>query len=172
MRKVIFGGANSLDNFIARPDGGVDWILWSDEAAEVMKAVWDTLDTVVWGRKSYDFALEQGMAGAYPGRKNYVCSRTMQESPPGMELACDVVALVRQLKAQVGRDILIMSGGDLAASLLEAGLIDEIGLNIHPLLLGTGIPLFPGLRCQVDLELLEARPFKNGCVLVRYRVKR
>ena len=64
-----------------------------------------------------------------------------------------------------------MGGGELAASLLDAQLIDEIGLNIHPVLLGSGIPLFHPLNEQLDLELLECTAFKNGCVLVRYRVK-
>jgi dihydrofolate reductase len=62
-------------------------------------------------------------------------------------------------------------GGELAKSLFEAGLIDEIGFNIHPILLGSGIPLFHPMDQQIDLELLQCKPFKNGCVLVTYRVK-
>ena len=64
-----------------------------------------------------------------------------------------------------------MGDGELARSFFEAGLIDEVGFNIHPVLLGAGIPLFHEMTRQIDLELLECRPFKNGCVLVRYRVK-
>jgi riboflavin biosynthesis pyrimidine reductase len=64
-----------------------------------------------------------------------------------------------------------MGGGELAWPLLEAGLIDEIGFNIHPVLLGAGIPVFHAMKRQIDLELLECRSFKNGCVYVLYRVK-
>jgi dihydrofolate reductase len=64
-----------------------------------------------------------------------------------------------------------MGGGELAKSLFEAGLIDEIGFNIHPVLLGSGIPLFHEMAHQINLELLECKTFKNGCVFVRYRVK-
>ena len=64
-----------------------------------------------------------------------------------------------------------MGGGELAKSLFEADLIDEIGFNIHPVLLGSGIPLFHPMTRQIDLELKECKPFKNGCVLVTYRVK-
>lgn len=64
-----------------------------------------------------------------------------------------------------------MGGGDLARSLFEAGLIDEIGFNLHPVLLGSGIPLFHEMKRQIDLELLECQRFKNGCVYVSYRVK-
>jgi dihydrofolate reductase len=64
-----------------------------------------------------------------------------------------------------------MGGGDLARTIFEADLIDEVGLNIHPVLLGKGIPLFHPMTRQIDLELLECRPFRNGCVYVTYRVK-
>ena len=64
-----------------------------------------------------------------------------------------------------------MGGGDFAKTLFEAGLIDEIGFNIHPVLLGEGIPLFLEMNRQIDLELIESRQFKNGCVYVLYRVK-
>ncbi len=60
MRKVIFGGANSLDNFIARKDGGIDWLLWSDEVSQVIAETWKTIDTILMGRKTYEPALKQG----------------------------------------------------------------------------------------------------------------
>jgi riboflavin biosynthesis pyrimidine reductase len=64
-----------------------------------------------------------------------------------------------------------MSGGSLAKPLLEAGVIDEIGLNVHPILLGSGAALFYPMTKQIDLELIECRPFKNGCVYMKYKVK-
>ena len=75
------------------------------------------------------------------------------------------------LKQTEGKDICLMGGGELARSLFEADLIDEIGFNIHPVLLGSGIPLFHPMTRQINLELKECRAFKNGCVLVTYRVK-
>lgn len=78
---------------------------------------------------------------------------------------------MRTLKSQPGKGICVM-GGELAHSLFEADLIDEIGLNIQPIMLGVGIPLFHALTRQVNLELLECRPLESGSVLVRYRVKR
>ena len=91
MRKVIFGGANSRDNYIARPDGAVDWILWNDEAMELMKDYWAKFDTIVIGRKTYDVARawqevgENGSGGdgsleaknPYGDIKTFVFSRTM-----------------------------------------------------------------------------------------------
>jgi dihydrofolate reductase len=174
MRKVTFGGANSLDNYLARPDHAVDWLLWGKEAAAVMTNYWKTIDTVVMGRKTYEVAVRSGQGGGgYPGVKTYVISRTLSEGPrEGVTVVSQEAALfVRDLKEQRGKEICVMGGGELARSLFEAGLIDEIGFNIHPVLLGSGIPLFHPMSRQIDLKLLECKPFKNGCVYVRYRVK-
>jgi dihydrofolate reductase len=174
MRKVTFGGANSLDNYIARPDHAVDWLLWGDEAAAYMATYWKTIDTVLMGRKTYEVALRHGKgSAAYPGVETYVFSRTLPPGPAGgaTVVAADAAEFVRELKQRDGKDICLMGGGDLARPLFEARLIDEIGFNIHPVLLGAGIPLFHPMNRQIDLELLECRPFKNGCVLVTYRVK-
>lgn len=175
MRKVIFGGANSLDNFIARKDGAVDWLLWGDEAAAVMADYWQKFDTILMGRKTYEVALQQskGKRNPYPGIKSYVFSRTLKAGKDsGVEIiAKDAAGFVRKLKKDAGKEICVMGGGDFAKTLFEADLIDEIGFNVHPVLLGSGIPLFHEMNRQIDLELLESRPFKNGCVLLTYRVK-
>lgn len=175
MRKVTFGGANSLDNFIARRDDAVDWLMWSDEAAEVTKNFWQNIDTVLMGRKTYEVALRhsKGNANPYPGVKSYVFSRTLKESGDASVevVSSDAAGFVRELKNQEGKDICVMGGGNFAKTLLEAGLIDEIGFNIHPVLLGSGVPLFYEMNRQIDLELIECKPFRNGCVYVLYRVK-
>jgi dihydrofolate reductase len=174
MRTVTFGGANSLDNFLARPDGAVDWLLWGKEAAAVMNDYWKTIDTVLMGRKTYEVALRAGHeGGAYPGLKTYVFSGTLAAGCDGDVTITrrDAAEVVRDLKSQDGKDICVMGGGELARSLFEAGLIDEIGFNIHPVLLGSGVPLFHPMGRQIDLELRECREFKNGCVYLTYRVK-
>jgi dihydrofolate reductase len=174
MRKVTFGVANSLDNYIARTDHAVDWLLWGKEAAAFMTAYWKTIDAIVMGRKTYEVARRAGRKNPYPGMKCYVCSHTLRESPDeNVQIVSeDVGAFVRALKKQPGKDICVMGGGELAKSLFEADVIDEVGLNIHPVLLGSGIPLFPPMGRQVDLELLECKAWTNGCVLVTYRVRR
>ena len=175
MRKLTFGGANSLDNYLARKDHAVDWILWGEEAAEVMKDYWKTFDTILMGRKTYEVALRQGKgkSGGYPGMKNYVFSSTLKKSSDKTVtiVSTDAAEFVRDLKEQEGKEICLMGGGELAQSLFEADLIDEIGFNIHPVLLGSGIPLFHPMTRHIDLELRQCRPFKNGCVMVTYGVK-
>jgi dihydrofolate reductase len=175
MRKVTFGGANSLDNYFARKDDAVDWLLWSDEAMKVMTDYWKTIDTILMGRKTYEVALKQskGKRNPYPGIKSYVFSRTLKQRKTAAVqiVSTDAAAFVRKLKSEAGKDICVMGGGDFARTLFEADLIDEIGFNIHPVLLGSGIPVFHQMKRQIDLELLECKPFKNGCVMVTYRVK-
>ena len=173
MRKVTFGGANSLDNFIARKDDAVDWLLWTKEVAEIMESFWKTIDTVVMGRRTWEVAAQSG-TGAYPGVKNYVFSRTIKK-PSTESLAFvseDAGEFVRRLKNEEGKGICVMGGGLLAKSLFEADLIDEVGLNIHPVLLGSGIPLFYEMPRQINLELTECRQLSNGCVALTYQVKR
>jgi dihydrofolate reductase len=173
VRKVTFGGANSLDNFFARKDDAVDWLLWGAEVAAIGKEYWRTIDTVVMGRRTYEVALKLGMS-SYPRVKNYVFSRTLKKSPDAKVeiIRTDAAEFVRNLKQQKGKGICVMGGGKLARALFEADVIDEIGFNIHPVLLGSGIPLFYEMSRQIDLELLDCKTFKNGCVLVTYRVKR
>lgn len=84
----------------------------------------------------------------------------------------DAIKFIRQLRKQQGKGICVMGGGELVRSFLEADLIDEIGLNIHPVLLGSGIPLFFQMTRQINLELLENRTLSKGCVYLLYRVKR
>ncbi len=179
MRKVTFGGANSLDNFIARPDGSVDWLLWGDEAGETMKDYWSNIDTMVMGRKTWDVALASSpkpkkgkAANPYGDIKTYVFSRTLEagERDGAIIVNEDAGKFVRNLKQQPGKEICVMGGGLLALDLFEAEVIDEIGFNIHPVLLGKGVSLFHSMSRQIDLELIECRPFKNGCVYVLYRV--
>ncbi|MBZ5536740.1 MAG: dihydrofolate reductase family protein [Acidobacteriia bacterium] len=173
MRKVTFGVANSLDNFIARVDDAVDWLRWTPEVSAIMSKFWKTIDTVIMCRRTYDIARKMG-SSAYPGVKNVVFSLTLKVSPdPNVELVSgDAVGYLRKLKAGNGKGICVMGGGVLANSLLEADLIDEIGVNIHPVLLGSGIPLFGTMRREVELELEESKVLKNGCVYLLYRVKR
>jgi dihydrofolate reductase len=174
VRKITFGGASSLDNYLARKDAAVDWLLWSDEAAAVVADYWKTIDAILMGRKTYEVArrMNKGRAGS-PGMTTYVFSRTLQpDSDENVtSVSEDAAIFVRQLKRRDGKDICLMGGGELARSLFEADLIDEVGFNIHPVLLGSGIPAFHQMSRQINLELVTSRAFKNGCVLVTYRVK-
>ena len=185
MRKVTLGLANSLDNYIARKDGGFDWLHWSDEVAEISAKFMKTVDALLIGRKTYDGMLAYGQT-SYPGAKNYVFSHSKKKREAlkkrlaakkkpdrNVEIVTeDAAKFVRELKRRKGKGIVVFGGGELAKSLFEADLIDEVVLNIHPVLLGSGIPLFHEMKQQIDLELVECKVLKGGYLAVTYRVKR
>ena len=185
MRKVTLGLANSLDNYIARQDGGFDWLHWSDEVAEMSAKFMKTVDALLIGRKTYDGMLAHGQT-SYPGARNYVFSRSKKKREalkkklaakkmpdPNVEIVTeDAAKFVSELKKGKGKGIVVFGGGELAKSLFEADLIDEIVLNIHPVLLGSGIPLFHEIKKQIDLALLDCKILKGGYLAVTYRVKR
>ena len=169
---LIFGGATTLDNYIAGRDDSIDWIRHNKEVDEIMARYWKTIDTVIMGRRTWEIAMK-GRSGGSKGIKSYVCSRTLKKNPgKKIELAPDAVSLVQRLKSEEGGDIIVMGGSLIGRSLFEAGLVDEFGVNIHPVLLGSGIPLFCELERRIELELLECRQLKNGCVFLNYAVKR
>lgn len=174
MRKVIYGGACSFDGFLTDRSGAIDWLHFSNDVRQLTARSWESADTILIGRKTYDVAAAQGGGGgSMPGISTYLFSRTMTQAPTGAELVSSGAgAFVRALKAKPGKDIIVMSGGNLATSLLKEGVIDEIGMNVHPILLGGGTPAFldPGVR--VSLELTECLQLDGGCVFVNYRVRR
>jgi len=190
MRKVTLGLANSLDNYIARKDGGSDWLHWNKEVAEISAKFMKTVDVILIGRKTYEVMLADGQT-SYPGPKNYVFSRSRKKSAalkkildsktsgnakkgPGKAVEIvseDAAAFVTKLKRKKGKGVCVFGGGELARSLFEADLIDEVVLNIHPVLLGSGIPLFHEMNRQIDLKFLKSQPLKDGGLVVYYRVK-
>jgi dihydrofolate reductase len=184
MRKVKYFVANSLDNFIARPDGAVEW-LFMDGTDYGMGEFFASIDTILMGRKTYEFALAHSpqpkrkikkakpRSASKPSMSSYVFSRTLnpEEHEEANIISENAGAFVRNLKSEEGKDIWLMGGGELASSLFAENLVDEISLNVHPVLLGRGIPLFPDIGKQIDLELLDCKAHQNGCVQLSYRVK-
>src|SRR5688572_13003523 len=126
MRKVTYGGACSLDGFIAGKDGAVDWLHFSRDAQQIMKDSWKNIDTMLLGRKTFEAAARSGGGGGSFGDiKAYVFSRTLDpKSHPGVQIISeDAGTFVRRLKQSEGKDICVMGGGELARSLFDAGAI-------------------------------------------------
>ena len=182
MRKVTLGLANSLDNFIARKDGRADWLHWTDEVAEISARFMKTVDALVMGRKTYEVMLASGEP-SYPGATNYVFTRSAKKASAlrkqiagkkaarNVELVSeDAAAFVGKLKTKKGKGIAVFGGGELARSLFEDDLIDEVVLNVQPVILGSGVLLFHEMNRQIELELLDVKRLKDGCVLLSYRV--
>jgi dihydrofolate reductase len=169
MRKVVLGLGISLDGYIARPDGAVDFLFMPKDYS--MAGFFATIDTAVMGRKTLDAGLKMGGGSfnAY-GLTCYVMSRSQ---PAGQRSGYTVTrqspeALVREIRKRPGKNIWLMGGGELAREFLKADLVDELYLGIVPVLIGEGIPLFPSGFPQREFSLVENKAYSKGLLSLRY----
>ena len=175
-RKIIVCIAMSADGFIARPDGDVAWLDRPGAKGDYgMGKFFKTIDTILWGRKTYDKGIEMGMKSADfgQGTKHYLFSRHPRKSLlPGFEWTSKAVKLfAKQLRAKPGKDIWMMGGGGLIASFLDEDEIDEFRLHVIPVLIGEGIPLIQPRHLSIPLKLLSSKAFPDGVVELNYMVE-
>jgi dihydrofolate reductase len=173
MRDVILGLGISLDGYIARPDGAVDFLFMPKDYS--MAPFFKTIDTAIMGRKTLDVGLKMG-SGSFDsaGMVTYVFSKYQ---PPGERNGVTFVneppaKLVARLRKRRGKDIWLMGGGLLARSFLQADLVDGLYLGIVPVLLGEGIPLFPPGFPQRNFTLVENKTYSKGLIALKYKRSR
>ena len=170
MRRVRYRVAASLDGFIAGPNGEVDWVV-PDPTVD-FASLYATVDTVLLGRRTYELTLQPGAPPWPADWRIYVCSRTLDpgDHPRVAVIGDDLETRVAALRAETGRDIWLFGGGNLFASVLAAGLVDDIELAVMPVLLGAGVPLLaPGApRARLILRRSNASP--AGIVNLHYDV--
>src|SRR5258708_7049156 len=141
-----------------------------------MEAFFRSIDTILWGRKTYTESLGMGDpvgTGVFgPKVKHYIFSRRPPKSPPaGLEFVKKpIAAFAKRLRAEPGKDIWMMGGSELIASFLDAGEIDEFSIHVIPVFIGEGIPLIAPKHRLVQLELKSTRRFSDGVVHLNYRV--
>jgi dihydrofolate reductase len=169
MRRVKLFVATSLDGFIAGPNEEIDWLFTDQDYG--FARFYKSVDTVLIGRKTYDFMLRHGEK-SYKGKQNYVFSRSrkVSNSPDVKYVSQDPAKFVRQIRQSKGKDIWLVGGGELFAYLLNRGQVDDIILAVHPTVLGKGIALFPQRSNSVKLKLVGHRNFDTGLVVLHYRV--
>ena len=175
-RKIITYIATSADGFIARKDGGIDWLDRPQTAGDYgMMDFYKTIDTILFGRKTYDMAL--GMSGSISSSKkikNYVFTH----NPPAkghkqVEFVNEPINdFAARLRKEEGKDIWMMGGGGIIGSFMDAGEIDEFIIHVIPTFIGEGIPLIEPRHRTVELELLESHAYEDGVVKLHYGVKK
>ena len=173
-RNVIVHIATSADGYIARPDGDLDWLTSrpAPKGFYGMNTFMRSIDTTLLGRKTYEVSLRLG-ATFDRKRRTIVFSRQAPpaDAPAGVEFVTGAIGpFVDRLRAQPGKDIWLMGGGDLIASFLDAHAIDEFVVSVVPVFIGEGIPLIARRHRHVPLELLTSARFEDGLVQNRYRV--
>jgi len=166
--------AVSLDGFIARADGSVDWLSLVESPGEDYgyQRFFDSIDTLVVGRSTYELALSFD-PWPYQGKRCIVLSHTQPPPRHGEEFFTgDVSALATRLAAEQAQRVYI-DGGAVIQQFLRAGLLTDLTLSVIPIILGAGIPLFgPSTATDQKLQLVESRSFPSGLVQTHYRILR
>jgi dihydrofolate reductase len=173
MRKVIAYLAVSADGFIARKDGGIDWLdRPTPRGSYGMPQFFRSIDTILLGRNTYDLALKMGHDSAFESKtRNYVFTHRPAKPIKNVEFVNEPVAkFLKRLRAAKGKDIWMMGGGEIIASFLDAGEIDEFSIHVIPVLIGEGIPLIAPRRRTTPLKLLSTKRFSDGVVHLNYKV--
>jgi dihydrofolate reductase len=177
MRKIIVYIAVSADGYIARPDGDFSWLDRPHPKDNYgMEEFANSIDTVLWGRKTYEIGLKFGgkNLGMGPKVTNYVFSRNPpSERPEGIRFVEEPVAeFAKRLRAQPGKNIWMMGGGQVIASFLDEGEIDEFSIHVIPIFIGEGIPLIAPRHRTVPLKLISTKAFEDGVVHLNYAVEK
>ncbi|MGM0523005.1 MAG: dihydrofolate reductase family protein [Bacillota bacterium] len=173
-RKVVLFIASSLDGYIATEEESLDWLMRVEgEGDNGFSEFYDTVDTVLMGKKTYDWVMRQDLEQfPYMGKATFVFTRSAVKDTDDVSFVNkDIESFMRQLKTKDGQNIWLVGGGDLVQSFLQGALIDEIIMTIAPTLLGKGIPLFKKQDVSVDLDLKGVRNF-NQFVELHYEVKK
>lgn len=168
---LIYYVAASLDGYIARPDGRVDWLKPIEEAGDDhgYQAFYDSIDALLMGRVTYEAILAFGGAWPYPGKPCLVLTRgEPPRAAPEVRISHDTPAQAIEQLATIGcKRIWLVGGGSLAGTCYSAGLLNELVVSFIPHLLGAGIPMFAtGLERR--LQLREQRSFPTGVVQLHY----
>jgi dihydrofolate reductase len=182
MRKIIVSSLTTLDGYLEAGPWQIDWHNVDAEFFQHTSEMWETVDTILFGRKTY-----QGMESYWTSEAalkddpvvtakmnsiaKIVVSRTLVQAHWNNSRLMKDIAELRKLKEQPAQDIVVFGSSDLAASLLDVGLLDEIRLIVNPVLLGHGKPMFQGLKQQTKLKFVRARTFGNGNVMLVYHPK-
>ncbi len=174
MRKISLFIATSLDGYIAKPDDDLSFLRLMEKEGEDYgyEEFTNTIDTVIVGRRTYDYVLEEIGPSHYDNgqRDVYVITRT-ERPQVGKTIfyTGDITELVKQLKSEKGKNIYCDGGAEIINELLKHDLIDEFIISVIPVLLGDGIKLFKDGRPEQRLEFITAKTFETGLIQLYYR---
>lgn len=177
MKKVILNLAVSLDGFIEGPNGEIDWCIMEEDMG--FDAFLNSVDTLFYGRVSYDAwgnyqpqpeapESEQKMWQAIHSKNKFVFSHQHRIDNQATFIDKDIADKVKEIKQQAGKDIWLYGGASLIQSFIQAGLIDAYRISVHPIVLGSGKPLFENIQQRLHLTLTGTQVFRSGVVELSY----
>ena len=171
MRKIIYAVASSLDGYIARPDGSLDF-LHLRPSNYSMGPFFKTIDLGLMGRKTYEAGVRMS-GGKFKshGLRCYIFSRSLPEGERDGAIFVreEPKRFVEELRKKKGKDVWLMGGGELTREFLKEDLVDELYLGMVPVLVGEGIPLFAAGFPQREFTLTENKTYSGGVIALRYQ---
>ena len=184
MRKIILDVAVTLDGFIEGPNGEIDWLVGDEETdfGDILNDILTDIDTIFYGRVSYDLwgnyypdkNASPKLKEAYDllhSKKKYVFSGTKTNDGNAIFINSNIKESVQEILQQPGKNIWLYGGGKLITTFINLDLVNVYRLAVHPVILGSGKPLFEDIKSRVGLKLIEAKPAKSGVILLSYETK-
>jgi len=177
MKKIILDLAVSLDGFIEGPNGEIDWCIMDDDMD--FEGFLAGIDTIFYGRGSYDTwgnfqppapasSSEKMIWHAIHAKNKIVFSSQTRQDERAAFISSDIADKVTEIKTQPGKDIWLYGGAGLIKTFIQARLIDIYRISVHPVVLGSGKPLFENLKNRLELKLMKTNTFKSGVVQLIY----
>jgi len=175
MRKIILSLAVSLDGYIAKPNGDVEWLKKVPNPNKLdygFSEFYKTIDTTIMGNNTYKEILGFNIPFPFQDKENFVISRANNPDTEFVHFTSDVFNLVRGLKSKNGKNIWLIGGGQINTEFLNKGLIDELLIRIVPIVIGEGLPLFANKPDEVIFELIKTETFSTGIVQLTYQPRK
>jgi dihydrofolate reductase len=175
MRKIVYYVATSLDGFIRGPDGDISGFVQDSDAVERYLEDLKKFDTVIMGRKTYEFGYRYGLLPGQPAylhMKHYIFSGSLkfEKQDSQVQVSEMDIGLVKRLKHQKGSDIYLCGGGQFAGWLLEHEMVDILKIKLNPFFAGKGIHLFGEAQSKIDLKFIHGRSYTHGVQILEYLI--
>jgi len=171
MGKVVLYIATSLDMYIARENGEVDWLF--EEGDYGYEDFWGQVEATLMGKKTYDQVLSFGGEFPYIGKENYVFTRdaSLTDTEHVQFISGDIPSFIQKIRKKAENYVWLIGGGEIIRICMQAALVDELRLFVHPVILGKGIPLFLPQEHELAYKLRKVNPFPNDLLELRYEKK-
>ena len=176
MRNIKLYIATSIDGYIARSDGDLDWLTGFPNPEKTdygYQTLFEFIDIVIMGGRTYRDILSMDVVWPYQAKKTYVITHhSLAEEKNIQFITHDIVEKITQIRNENGQDIWLVGGGEIASMLLNHELIDEMIITTVPIILGNGIPLFSKITKESQWEISIYHKYKNGVTQSHYKIKR
>ena len=176
MRKIKLYIAVSLDGYIARDDGDLDWLTEFPNPEKTdygYQTFFDSIDIVIMGGRTYRDILSMDIVWPYQAKETYIITHNSLAKGKNIQfITHDILGTISEIQKENGQDIWLVGGGEIISMLLNHNLIDEIIITTIPAILGNGIPLFSGIMKESKWETFIYYKYENGVTQAHYKIRR